>query len=661
MKASEIKQLVYTVRDKCRVCYTCVRECPAKAIKSVGGQSEIIDERCIGCGNCTKVCNQGAKLYISSIDDVKTLLKSDKKVIAAIAPSFPAEFIRLDYRKLVGMVKTLGFYKVTEVAFGADIVASKYKSLFEKIDARCIPYLSANCPAIVHYIKQFYPHLVGLIAPIASPVVAMSRILRKKYGEDCKIVFIGPCVAKKTESDEVDETLTFKELREMFAQQFIRPDLVEMQEFDPPIGGRGAIFPISRGMIQSVDMEDNVFDGNIVVAEGRADFQDALKEFDAGLLKSQHLELLCCDGCIMGPGMSDGGKLYARRNEVSNYVRAKVKNLDVVEWQKNIEKYSELDFSQVFIPKDRRFELPNDEEVKKALVAMGKEKSIDQLDCGACGYDTCREHAIAVTRGLADFEMCLPFSISKLHKSIKDLAHTNDKLAKVKEALKQSEKLASMGQLSAGIAHELNNPLGVVIMYANILLDECAPDAPIRNDLKLITEQAERCKKIVGGLLNFARKNQVNFVEIDGRKLIEQSLNSLIIPENIKINIEQQTNDLVARLDNEQMIQVLSNLMRNAFEAMTDGGELTATIDGNDNDIIFKVADNGTGIKDEDMNKIFEPFFTTKGIGKGTGLGLATAYGVIKMHKGQINVISNADPVEGATGTTFIISIPRNR
>ena len=140
------------------------------------------------------------------------------------------------------------------------------------------------------------------------------------------------------------------------------------------------------------------------------------------------------------------------------------------------------------------------------LLKMGKKTKKDQLDCGACGYETCVEHAIAIKKGLAEVEMCLPYTIEKLHKSVKDLALSNEKLSSMKQALKQSEKLAHMGQLSAGIAHELNNPLGVVIMYSNILLEEAPADDPVREDLKLIVEQAGRCKKIVAGLLNFAQE-----------------------------------------------------------------------------------------------------------------------------------------------------------
>jgi signal transduction histidine kinase len=255
--------------------------------------------------------------------------------------------------------------------------------------------------------------------------------------------------------------------------------------------------------------------------------------------------------------------------------------------------------------------------------------------------------------------MCLPYTIEKLHRSVQDLALSNAKLTTMQNALKQSEKLAHMGQLSAGIAHELNNPLGVVIMYSNILLDECTPEDPVREDLKLIVEQAARCKKIVGGLLNFARKNQVNHQFIDIRKLTENSVAGVVFPDNIKAVIEDRTTSPDASIDSEQMTQVLTNLFRNAIDAMPEGGTLTVTLEDTPADVIIIVSDTGSGIRDEDKPKIFEPFFTTKGLGKGTGLGLATTYGIVKMHKGQITVETNSDPAKGATGTTFKIILPR--
>jgi signal transduction histidine kinase len=336
-------------------------------------------------------------------------------------------------------------------------------------------------------------------------------------------------------------------------------------------------------------------------------------------------------------------------------------SLDMNEWQAAFDEYLELDLSIRHKPEEKQFVLPAEKDVMEILVSMGKLTKKDQLDCGACGYETCIEHAIAIKKGLAEVEMCLPYTIEKLHKSVKDLALSNEKLGSMRQALKQSEKLAHMGQLSAGIAHELNNPLGVVIMYSNILLEESKPEDPVREDLKLIVEQAGRCKKIVAGLLNFARKNQVNHQMISINDLVNHSLDSVIIPERIKVRIADRTTNPDAMLDSEQMVQVLSNLIKNGIDAMPGDGEINILLEDSLSDVSITVADTGTGIREEDRAKIFEPFFTTKGLGHGTGLGLATAYGIVKMHKGQITVESNTDPAKGQTGTKFRIVLPRRK
>jgi iron only hydrogenase large subunit-like protein/nitrogen-specific signal transduction histidine kinase len=651
--------LVYTIKELCRTCYTCVRECPAKAIRIVGGQAEVIDERCIACGNCTKVCSQGAKVFLNTTDRVLKLLDNKTDSAAIIAPSFPAEFQELaDYRQLIGMIRLLGFKYVLEVSFGADLVADRYKKLVEESKDY---YISSDCPSIVNYIKHYHPNLVDNLAPIVSPMVAMSRVVHARYGDDVKIVFIGPCVAKKAESTEIDEAITFTELRELFDLFKITPEKSQPSDFDQPAGGRGAIFPVTRGLLQTANINDDAITGNIIAAEGRIDFQGALKEFEAGLIKNQHMELLACEGCIMGPGLSKNGKQYNRRALVSSYANQKMKVIDSDSWQKAFDEYSDLDLSVRHRSEDRRPEIIDESGLAEVLASMGKITKKDELDCGACGYETCIEHAIAIKKGLAEVEMCLPFTIEKLHKSVKDLALSNEKLSSMKQALKQSEKLAHMGQLSAGIAHELNNPLGVVMMYSNILLDESPADDPVREDLKLIVEQAGRCKKIVGGLLNFARKNQVNYQSVSIRELADKSLESIIVPENVKISVSDMTTTPDAMLDIEQMTQVLTNLVKNAVDAMPGGGSIEVILEDTLGDVSIIIKDTGTGIKEEDKAKIFEPFFTTKAIGVGTGLGLATAYGIVKMHKGQITVESNTDPARGPTGTSFKIVLPRRK
>ena len=658
MSHSYHRQLVFTLKDRCRVCFTCVRECPVKAIKIINGQAEVLNDRCIGCGNCVKVCSQGAKIPLNSITEVEEMLASENPIAACIAPSFPAEFEEVgDHRILVGMIRKIGFNYVTEVSFGADLVALEYEKRMKE-DAR-EGDISSDCPAIVYFIRHYHPEMVPYLAPVASPMVAMNRVMKRKHGEGLKVVFIGPCFAKKAEAEEVDEVLTFQELRSMFRKRGITPANTTPSEFDPPYSGKGSIFPISRGLYYTANSQEAIPEERVVIAEGRVNFKEAIKEFEEGYIRDKHLMLLCCEGCIMGPGTSSGGMRFSRSAAVGEYVAKKLKSINEANWKKELELYSSLDLSQSFSPEDRRLTAASEEALEKALQGMGKYSVTDHLNCGACGYDTCIDHANAIVKGLAETEMCLPYTIEKLHDSITNLNVSNEKLAKAKAALKQSEKLAHMGQLSAGIAHELNNPLGVITMYSSILMDEAPEGAPVRDDLKLIVEQADRCKKIVSGLLNFARKNQVNLSETDVVKFLQHSINSIIKPDNITISIEPAIEDPIAALDIDQMMQVLTNLEKNAVEAMPSGGQLTVSVEGDKEEISFLVKDTGTGIAKENMDKLFTPFFTTKEMGKGTGLGLALIYGIVKMHKGKIHVDSNDDPAAGPTGTTFRITLPR--
>ena len=654
---------VETIKARCRVCYTCVRECPAKAIRIVGGQAEVLPERCIACGNCVRVCSQHAKQAVSTIREVQALLDSGATVAACLAPSFPAEFPDVDFRLLVGMLRAVGFHLVTEVAFGADLVARRYRELVQTTNGR--RFIATTCPAIVTYVEKYYPELVESLAPIVSPMVAMARALRRIHGENLKVVFIGPCIAKQVEATsaevgtEVDVALSFGALRKMCAERGITSGSVRPSDFDPPHPGAGALFPIGKGMLQAADIREDHLTGDVVAAEGRREFVEVIKEFEAGHLEAKLLEVLCCDGCIMGPGMTVQSSLFTRRSGVSQYVRQRMAGLDGAGWRLQTDRFADLDLSRRYHQDDQRIPRPSADELARIMERMGKYDPQDELNCGACGYDTCVEHAVAIHRGLAGSEMCLPYTIEQLHKTIKELAVSHEQLANTQEALMQSEKLASMGQLAAGVAHEVNNPLGVVLMYTHLLLEEIEKSHPIREDLTMIAEQADRCKKIVAGLLDFARQNRVLLQSIDARELVERSLRAVPAPEHIDVQVEHRLGDPLCECDLDQMIQVLTNLISNAFAAMPEGGTLKIHTSGDENQVCFVVADTGIGIARENMSKIFTPFFTTKKMGKGTGLGLAVTYGIVKMHRGDIRVKSNADPGAGPTGTAFTVTIPR--
>jgi signal transduction histidine kinase/iron only hydrogenase large subunit-like protein len=658
-------QLVTTIGEKCRVCYTCVRECPAKAIQILDGQASVIQTRCIGCGNCVTVCSQNAKQVLSGIEDTEKLLAETTPVAAIVAPSYAAEFTECDTGALVAGLRALGFAHVHEVAFGADLVAAEYKRLLEHGAGR---WVATTCPAVVSYVRKYHPDLLDRLAPIVSPMLATARVLHDKDGPDgVKVVFIGPCIAKKGEASyeqfegEVDAALTYVELRAMLAAKGINVHTQnEHDDFDGPHGSLGSLFPITRGMLQAADLNEDLLDGDIVSADGRANLVDAITDFEHGETEARLLDILCCEGCIMGAGFSCEAPVFKRRSDVSRETRARQSLFDTEAWKADVARYRSIDLSRTFAPFDQRFDdMPTPAELREILARMNKFTPEDELDCGACGYETCHDHAVAIWQGLAEAEMCLPYSVEELRKAVDELQESNRSLASTKEALVKSEKLASMGQLAAGIAHEVNNPLGILLLHANLLLEDCEDDTAVADDVKLIVDQANRCKKIISGLLNFARQSRVVRQPTDLTALVRDVLRTVPIDDGVEVEVEDHLADPVAEVDADQIVQVLANLLTNAQHAMPDGGTLTVTLDGTEENVVIMVSDSGTGILEENLDKLFSPFFTTKQVGKGTGLGLAVTHGIVKMHRGQITVESNADPAKGPTQTTFTIVLPR--
>ncbi|MBN1630259.1 MAG: 4Fe-4S dicluster domain-containing protein [Thermoleophilia bacterium] len=658
--------LITIVTDKCRMCYACVRECPAKAIQVVDGQARVIQPRCIGCGNCMRVCSQNAKQVRDDTERAFGLLESDAYVAAMVAPSFPAEFKDIPAGKLVAMIRALGFRSVHEVALGADLVAQEYKRLLdENPDSR---YISTPCPAVVSYVRKYHPRLMPYLAPVVSPMVAMARVLRHDLGPDIKTVFMGPCVAKKRASIdtthlEVEAVLTFTELRDMFRKRGIKPDSFDGDDdFDPPYAGVGMIFPISGGLLQTACIDEDLLSPDVIVAEGRGEFVETISEFDEAHADTRLLDILACQGCYAGPGMTSTETMLQRRTRISNYAKTRLATYSdetTLEVENASERYKDLDLSRKYRSDEQTMAgSATSEELEEVLHRMGKYRVEDLLNCGACGYDTCLDHARAVYAGLADSEMCLPHTIEQLRAAYEDLEVSHRSLEDAKEALERTGRLASMGQLAAGIAHEVNNPLGTLLLHANLLLEECG-DETIKDDLETIIDQGNRCKRIISGLLNFARQSRVLRQPTDVAELVEKTIRTAPDVSNVCVTVDNQLTDPVADVDPDQMIQVLTNLYTNAQQAMSEGGDLTITLTDDPENITITVKDTGVGVPPEHMPKIFDPFFTTKQVGMGTGLGLAVSHGIVKMHKGQISAESNTDGSKGPTGTTFTITLPR--
>ncbi|MDD3153020.1 MAG: [Fe-Fe] hydrogenase large subunit C-terminal domain-containing protein [Bacteroidales bacterium] len=466
--------LISIDKDKCKLCYSCVRTCPAKAIRVQNGVFDILEDLCINCGSCTTVCFQNAIIVKSAKESVKELLKKRKDVIAIVAPSISGEFSDItDYRSFVGMFKSLGFAHVNEISFGADLVALQYLKLLQNFKGKY--YISSYCPAVIYYIEKYYPELINNLAPIVTPAVATAKVLHKIHGYGVPIVLITPCFAAKRESDinrqrdsVINYVLSFQEIREMFAEANITENSVSYSEFDPPIAYKGSLFPISRGILQAVDINEDLLTGRILCTTGRDNFISVIQEFKAHVEIKQHLDLLYCDGCIMGPGMSKGGGKYLRRSLVINYVEKRLKNFVREQWESEIKEYSALDLSRTFNTNDNQKTVSPDENVIKSILhKLGKSTKEEIIGCSACGYENCKEFAKFIYFGYASPEMCRQYVYEKMRTSVEKLAFTNEELSNTKAKLIASEQKA---RAEEAMAEEVSDSLRSMLKKIHVSL-----------------------------------------------------------------------------------------------------------------------------------------------------------------------------------------------
>ncbi|HAN18724.1 MAG: histidine kinase [Bacteroidetes bacterium GWC2_33_15] len=512
--------LVEIIKEKCDLSYSCVRVCPVNAIevKVNKDYARIIPERCIGCGSCTSVCPQDAIRFLDSKEQTKILLKEKGKKVAVVAPSISGEFHDItDYRKFVQMFKQLGFDHVNEVSFGADIISLKYAELFNNFKGKY--YISTACPVIVSYVQKFQPELIDNLVPLVSPMIATAKIVRKLYGNDTKVIYIGPCIENKNEATDysgegrIDAVLTFIELRELFNEFNIHESTLEFSEFDAPIGYKGSLFPISNGIIQASNISEDLLTGTVITAEGKSNMINATRQFYEEIKTiKKHFNLYYCEGCLMGPGTSRGGQKFIRRTRVTNYANKRLKNFDLKTWEKEIEKYWDLDYSRTFKSDDQRIETPSEEKIQEVLKAIGKENGNPDLGCNACGYNSCRDFAIAVSKGLAKTEMCLTFTLRNRHEYIKSLRSTNEKLAQTQKALQDSEQVARKEKEAAQEASDIiNNMLhklnaGIVIIDKNLKIIQSNTSF-----IDILGEEAKAINEVIPQLVGADLKTLVPF------------------------------------------------------------------------------------------------------------------------------------------------------
>jgi signal transduction histidine kinase len=321
-------------------------------------------------------------------------------------------------------------------------------------------------------------------------------------------------------------------------------------------------------------------------------------------------------------------------------------------------KYRRVKLNRNFVAEDHRLLTPSQEIIREILRRTNKIHPEDELNCGACGYTSCQEKASAVYWGLAENEMCLPYLIDQLEENLHQLAQSHKELSEAQQQLIQSEKMASVGQLAAGVAHEVNNPLGTILLYSHMLLEKRGHKDSSREELEIIAKEATRCRDIVRGLLDFARQRKLQIENIDLNKILIEILSlASKQPSFQKVEIIKALDPSLPLMSGDpvQLKEVFLNIVSNAGEAMPEGGKVTVSSRFNNGggNIEVTIRDTGFGIPPENLNKIFMPFFTTKKIGQGTGLGLAIAYGIVKMHRGSIDVESKQKE-----GTTFVVKLP---
>ncbi|NLV18798.1 MAG: 4Fe-4S dicluster domain-containing protein [Bacteroidetes bacterium] len=517
---NERKPVLYINDDKCRNSYSCVRVCPVNAIE-VRPQKEhptIIPSRCIGCGLCYVSCSPRAIEFRDSKEEVKHLLKSEKKKAALIEPSIASEFDDItDYRKFVAMIRSLGFDYVHEVSFGVDLIASKYAELFSEAEGKY--YITANCPAIVKLIEKFHPEIASNLAPIVSPMIATAMVVKELYGEDVITIQIGPCIDAKDEAliyrsgRLVDGVLTFIELRQLFDEYGIQERLVKMSEFDPPYGYWGALYPVPAGIIQAGGLKRDMISSRVITASGKEDALEAINDFDKYIdTLRHHFNLFFCHGCLLGPGMENHMEKFRRRALVSRYTEKRISTLDKDLWQKNMDRWLKLDFSRSFTPNDQRIQEPPEEAINEVLKIIGRQDPKDELDCGACGYKSCRDFATTVAKGLAVPEMCHTYNVRNKQEYIETLRQTNRKLAETKRALKESEELALKEKELAQNTSEMMNNMLEKLPSAVVIVDNALKVVHSNQSfINIIGEDAQAISEIIPGLAGADLKTLMPF------------------------------------------------------------------------------------------------------------------------------------------------------
>lgn len=384
-------------KSNCKNCYKCIRNCPVKAIRFSGDQAHIIADECILCGRCFVVCPQNAKEIVSEVEKVKVMIQSGEPVIASMAPSFIANYDGVGIDAMREGLQKLGFTDVEETAIGATMVKTDYERLVHEKQKPVI--ISSACASVNLLIQKHYPEMIKYLADTLSPMQAHCRDIKRRNPE-AKTVFIGPCVAKKDEAQRypgiVDAALTFEELTEWLEKENVR--LEKKVDSNPESLAR--IFPTVAGILRTMKDRDPEYE--YVAVDGIDNCIAALEDVVAGHVSNCFMEMSACKGsCVNGPVMEKYHPWFITDYlSVTRYAGDKDFPVEQPEISELSRRYDILEGMK---------DMPTERKIQEILSKMGKKKPSDELNCGTCGYDTCREKAIAIYQGKAEIEMCLPY------------------------------------------------------------------------------------------------------------------------------------------------------------------------------------------------------------------------------------------------------------
>ena len=388
-------------KSNCKNCYKCIRHCPVKSIRFSGNQAQIIGNECILCGRCFVVCPQNAKEIVNETEKVKVLIQSGAPVVASLAPSFVANYEGAGIEAMREALIKLGFYDAEETALGATLVKREYDRILQEEDRDIV--ISSCCHSINLLIQKYFPRELEYLADVLSPMQAHCRDIKRRI-PGAKTVFIGPCVAKKDEAEYyegiTDAVLTFEELTE-----WLKKENIEIQQKKQTDGtGLARFFPTPGGILKTMAQEAPGF--TYLALDGVENCIGALKDIEQGRIHHCFIEMSACAGsCAGGPVMEKYG-----RSPVKDYLSvadyAGKKDFDIAQPENR-------ELRKHFEPIDQRAAVPTEDEIRDILRQMGKFKPSQELNCGSCGYETCREKAIAIYQGKADVSMCLPYLMEK--------------------------------------------------------------------------------------------------------------------------------------------------------------------------------------------------------------------------------------------------------